>query len=128
MRQVGYALLTRAPVAIIDKKTCLHAAPRLACVKPVASVHPEPGSNSTSYYLFFLFSLRVASSSNGGTEARRGQAFLWPDGPEPTRRYNRHKRRTAHCFLLLSSFQRSLPLSPNRLAARKRVQKYGLHT
>ena len=23
------------------------AAPRLACVKPVASVHPEPGSNST---------------------------------------------------------------------------------
>ena len=57
MRQVGYALLTRAPVAIIDKKTCLHAAPRLACVKPVASVHPEPGSNSTSYYLFFSFFL-----------------------------------------------------------------------
>ena len=26
-----------------------HAAPRLACVKPVASVHPEPGSNSTLY-------------------------------------------------------------------------------
>ena len=24
----------------------IHAAPRLACVKPVASVHPEPGSNS----------------------------------------------------------------------------------
>ena len=24
-----------------------HAAPRLACVKPVASVHPEPGSNSS---------------------------------------------------------------------------------
>ena len=28
------------------------AAPRLACVRPVASVHPEPGSNS-SLYLFF---------------------------------------------------------------------------
>ena len=44
-RQVGYVLLTRAPVAIsllLD-----HAAPRLACVKPVASVHPEPGSNSS---------------------------------------------------------------------------------
>ena len=23
--------------------------PRLACVKPAASVHPEPGSNSSSY-------------------------------------------------------------------------------
>ena len=32
------------------------AAPRLACVKPVASVHPEPGSNS-SLLLLFLFNL-----------------------------------------------------------------------
>ena len=32
----------------------LSAAPRLACVRPVASVHPEPGSNS-SLYLFFFF-------------------------------------------------------------------------
>ncbi len=28
--------------------------PRLACVKPAASVHPEPGSNSSSYILIFL--------------------------------------------------------------------------
>ena len=28
------------------------AAPRLACVKPAASVHPEPGSNSPLYNLF----------------------------------------------------------------------------
>ena len=28
------------------------AAPRLACVKPVASVHPEPGSNSSLFKLF----------------------------------------------------------------------------
>ena len=43
--QVAYALLTRAPVAT---NVLLHrAAPRLACVKPVASVHPEPGSNSS---------------------------------------------------------------------------------
>ena len=34
---------------------CLHAAPRLACVKPVASVHPEPGSNSSLYKFFCLF-------------------------------------------------------------------------
>ena len=47
MGKVGYALLTRAPVAIKVVQAHLHAAPRLACVKPVASVHPEPGSNST---------------------------------------------------------------------------------
>ena len=46
MRQVGYVLLTRAPVAIKNLQANFHAAPRLACVKPVASVHPEPGSNS----------------------------------------------------------------------------------
>ena len=44
--KVGYALLTRAPVAITVVQAPPHAAPRLACVKPVASVHPEPGSNS----------------------------------------------------------------------------------
>ena len=32
------------------------AAPRLACVKPVASVHPEPGSNSSLLYLVISFS------------------------------------------------------------------------
>ena len=42
--QVAYALLTRAPVAI--KVLLPHDAPRLACVRPAASVHPEPGSNS----------------------------------------------------------------------------------
>ena len=31
------------------------AALRLACVKPVASVHPEPGSNSPLFILFFSF-------------------------------------------------------------------------
>ena len=33
-----------------------YAAPRLACVKPIASVHPEPGSNS-SLFKFFVLSL-----------------------------------------------------------------------
>ena len=43
--QVGYVLLTRAPVA---SGVLLHPdAPRLECVMPVASVHPEPGSNSS---------------------------------------------------------------------------------
>ena len=53
----GYALLrgrldTRySPVRRSPSKEAsfLHAAPRLACVKPVASVHPEPGSNSSLY-------------------------------------------------------------------------------
>ena len=42
--QVAYALLTSAPVAagVLPHRD----APRLACVKPAASVHPEPGSNS----------------------------------------------------------------------------------
>ena len=35
-----------------EEASFFHAAPRLACVKPVASVHPEPGSNSPLYELF----------------------------------------------------------------------------
>ena len=48
--QVGYALLTRAPVAGSHRRSGNPAAPRLACVRPVASVHPEPGSNSSLYW------------------------------------------------------------------------------
>ena len=45
--QVAHALRTLPPVAA---NVLLHrAAPRLACVKPAASVHPEPGSNSSLY-------------------------------------------------------------------------------
>ncbi len=57
--QVAYVLLTRAPVAGRSKQAYFPAAPRLACVKPVASVHPEPGSNSPLFYLvFFSFQIR----------------------------------------------------------------------
>ncbi len=58
--QVPYVLLTRAPVAG-GRVAAPPAAPRLACVRPVASVHPEPGSNSSLfifYLLFFLLFLR----------------------------------------------------------------------
>ncbi len=56
--QVPYVLLTRAPVAGNGRQACRPAAPRLACVKPVASVHPEPGSNSSLFILSsFLFRL-----------------------------------------------------------------------
>ena len=38
-----YSPVRRSPAKVASY---LPAAPRLACVKPVASVHPEPGSNS----------------------------------------------------------------------------------
>ena len=42
------------------------AAPRLACVKPVASVHPEPGSNSSLLLSCFLFfSVYKANNTTG---------------------------------------------------------------
>ena len=58
--QVAYVLLTRAPVAGRRWQAITPAAPLLACVKPVASVHPEPGSNSSLLYLvsFFLFRIK----------------------------------------------------------------------
>ena len=60
--QVAYALLTRAPVAAMVLPP--RVAPRLACVKPAASVHPEPGSNSPLYCIFFFFfSARAARSA-----------------------------------------------------------------
>ena len=45
-----YAPLRRSPTSIATL-----AAPRLACVKPAASVHPEPGSNSSLYKFYYLF-------------------------------------------------------------------------
>ncbi len=43
-RKVVYVFRTRLPVA--THILLYRAAPRLACIKPAASVHPEPGSNS----------------------------------------------------------------------------------
>ena len=61
--QVAYVLLTRAPVAGRRNRSSSPAAPRLACVKPVASVHPEPGSNSPLLViLFFLFSKNISKT------------------------------------------------------------------
>ena len=53
--QVAYALLTRPPLAA--KVLPLRDAARLACVRPAASVYPEPGSNSSLYKIVFLFRL-----------------------------------------------------------------------
>ena len=48
---VAHALLTLSPVAA--RVLLPRDAPRLACVKPAASVHPEPGSNSSLYILYY---------------------------------------------------------------------------
>ena len=55
-----YSPVRRSPAKSI---ATLPAAPRLACVKPVASVHPEPGSNSSLLYLvFFLFRINLRTT------------------------------------------------------------------
>ncbi len=43
-----YSPVRRSPAA---EASFSPAAPRLACVKPVASVHPEPGSNSSLLFI-----------------------------------------------------------------------------
>ena len=50
-----YSPVRRSPSPVASNR---HAAPRLACVRPVASVHPEPGSNSPLLLSrsFFFFS------------------------------------------------------------------------
>ena len=47
-----YSPVRRSPAG---KASFAPAAPRLACVRPVASVHPEPGSNSPLLLSFSCF-------------------------------------------------------------------------
>ena len=44
---MSHALLTRLPLTPKKKRVCV----RLACVRPIASVHSEPGSNSCLFFL-----------------------------------------------------------------------------
>ena len=72
--QVAYVLLTRAPVAGRREQALSPAAPRLACVKPVASVHPEPGSNSSLLLsCLFFFSEYVGQPLRKSARHRRKQ-------------------------------------------------------
>ena len=61
-----YAPVRRSPS---NQASLINAAPRLACVKPIASVHPEPGSNSS--LLYFLASFAFYLKFNG-------QVFSFP--------------------------------------------------
>ena len=71
MSLTRYAPLRRSPPESIAAP---RAAPRLACVRPAASVHPEPGSNSSLYITFLSFlSLRFYYHLSGfpdGIDAR----------------------------------------------------------
>ena len=59
--QVAHVLRTRTPLVIAV--LLRHVTVRLACIKPAASVHPEPGSNSPLYVILsFSFCLFRASS------------------------------------------------------------------
>ena len=53
-----YSPVRRSPA---DRASSITAAPQLACVKPAASVHPEPGSNSS--LLFYRLSTSSFSFS-----------------------------------------------------------------
>ena len=66
-----YSPVRRSPPGIA---TC--AAPRLACVRPVASVHPEPGSNS-SLYDFFLLLLHNLLARDGDFYSSRTTFFVY---------------------------------------------------
>ena len=61
-----YSPVRRSPSV---KASFDHAAPRLACVKPVASVHPEPGSNST-LYIFYVCIKNIHPVSRLGKESK----------------------------------------------------------
>ena len=55
------------------------AAPRLACVKPVASVHPEPGSNSPLLLYICLFFLCYPQTG----ELTAGRSLRLTEGSRP---------------------------------------------
>ena len=75
--QVAYALRTRPPV--VGSALLRPATPRLACVRPAASVHPEPGSNSSLYeLLLYLFdSSSHLSALPSGKASRHTLSLLY---------------------------------------------------
>ena len=64
-----YSPVRRSPSLVASNQ---HAAPRLACVKPVASVHPEPGSNST---LYIFYASQKKSTASVVTRKRKQALF-----------------------------------------------------
>ena len=109
---VAHALRTLPPVAA--RILLSRAAPRLACVKPVASVHPEPGSNSPLFILFFCFSLSFRQPDQQPRIVPASALFLLlTEGFRPL---------PSSC-LFIASFQCSL----RRFLFGKRLQRYCLY-
>ena len=70
-----YSPVRRSPAARVATRP---AAPRLACVRPVASVHPEPGSNSPLLFIFVLFFLAVRPRAPNGAADRPRRSAWFP--------------------------------------------------
>ena len=70
---VAYALRTRAPLSLPRRGDPV----RLACIRPAASVHPEPGSNSSLYYCC-TFNYPVKGSAMILPYSRNGPASRLP--------------------------------------------------
>ena len=104
-------LLTRAPVAGRGKQAFLSAAPRLACVKPVASVHPEPGSNSSLLFIlsffFFLSKKQKTKTCLSLLFCLHGTAASWQCGPLGLFSMTASSERS--CHRLDSGFTRGRP-------------------
>ena len=58
-----------------ESASTLPVALRLACVKPAASVHPEPGSNSSLYKFLIFLSLNLTLSISVPHLAGRNRRF-----------------------------------------------------
>ena len=126
---VAHALRTLPPVAA--RILLSRAAPRLACVKPAASVHPEPGSNSSLYYFPLSSPLsRILTSSSLMSVFTLLRSALQclptsPNRPLPWFHYSQRSILLPHDLLhttQLSSFLSLASSLPRRLG----LQKYYL--
>ena len=114
---VAYALRTRPPLSAPRKGPPA----RLACIRPAASVHPEPGSNSSLYYCSSIYFFSVSRVPlHPRALAREGPSLL-PSKPLSP------QRAAALCWPQTLK-ELALPCSPRSTPVpfRKRVQKYNL--
>ena len=122
-----YSPVRRSPA---ESANTLPAAPRLACVKPVASVHPEPGSNSSLLLSFQISFFQICPRRHASFRCGRplngcldpsclDVSFYWKEGPELTENLSRFPCLT--CLVADFSVCRSLSMS-----SRSTVKPWGL--
>ena len=71
-----------------DSASTIPAALRLACVKPAASVHPEPGSNSPLFILFSLFLIFIRATDLSPSGRQYTELLSFPAFPYLLREWN----------------------------------------